>query len=427
VKRLRIVLVSYHFAPGSAAGATRPHGLARQLVGMGHRVVVVTAEPAARSEDFDVISVPDTGLARALKRAAGGTGSESVATLVGGRREWLRAVTERAVRFGKAVVAHPDERGRWSRAAVRAFSASGHTGAADWVIATGPPFSVFFAGGRIAGETSARLVLDYRDLWTQSAYYPFGRLRRALDVRRERGMLRAADRVVTTTSIAAAQLAASFPNAPGAQAVYTGIVLEEWRTSSSETAAPLLVLSHFGSLYEGRRDLDLVARGLASIRDELAESGYSACVRLYGRRDGHAEEAFQRLGMSQQLEYMGGVPRDVIPDRLAETDAAILAVWDNPEDRCSLPSKAIEYLASGVHIIVVGARPGSEVHTVLGGFVGVDLCECTEDVVRAVRYLMHRRTSGEHARYDRTAQMGRFREDSMARSYLSVLEGGESG
>lgn len=420
---MKILLVTYHFPPGTAAGATRPYGLALEWSRMGHEVVVVTAQPQAAHDGFKVISVPDRGVLGRARTAAMGSGSESVATRVAGSRAWLRRLTERTVRSSKSVLMHPDERRRWSRDVVREV-VSACEPPFDWVVATAPPFSAFYAGRALARRLGARLALEYRDLWTESAYYPYGTTRRALDRRRESKLLGTADAIVTATTLAGREMRVAFPHAVQPRAVYTGIDTAAWRAPVDEKPGDPIVLSHFGSLYEGRRDLDLLARALGGLGTELSHSDVGLRVRLYGRRDGHAEESFKDAGVAEYLEFVGSVPREEVPRRLGEADAALLVVWDNPADACSLPSKAVEYLASGRRVIAIGARAGSEVYQLLGAFEGVDLCLSTEDVTEAVRGVLHRRVAGERSTYDRAAELGPYEREHMARAYLDVLGGG---
>lgn len=422
---MKILLISYHFAPGSAAGATRPSGLANALTDLGHEVVVITSEPDAESSGISAVVVADVGIARAIKRAAGGSGDESVATLVGGRSVTARRISEAIVRFGKSLVAHPDEKGGWGKAVVRAVGLSTELTDIDWVIATGPPFSTFIAGIRVAKMLDARLLLDYRDLWTGSAYYPYGRMRRILDSWRERNALNRAAVVTTTTSSFAELLSTQFRNAVEPCAIYTGIDILPWRLGATDPRlGGALRLAHFGSLYEGRRDITPLAQALSAMRVHQKVPGFTASVRMYGRRDGSSEAAFASAGVSDLVRYEGVIPRDRVALELAETDVAVLVVWDNQADSGSLPSKVFEYLAAGVHILVIGARPGSETYEFLRRFEGVSMCVSSDDVVQALCDIWGGVAHSAGRRYSRETELRSLSVIAMGESFERLMSEG---
>ncbi len=422
---MKVLMLSYHLAPGEAAGATRPTGLAKTLIDLGHEVVVFTAEPDAERSGLPAVVIADVGLARVVKRAVGGAGDESVATLVGGQSSTVRHVSEAMVRFAKSLIAHPDEKGGWGRAVLRAVTENPGLSDFDWVIATGPPFTTFVTGVRIASVLEARLLLDYRDLWTGSAYYPYGSLRRAIDRWRERKALHRATVVTATTNTFAELLKSQFPSAAEPYAIYTGVDVDSWQLARDDSGVrPVLRLAHFGSLYEGRRDITPLAAALSSMRSCSTTPGFTASVRMYGRRDGSSEAAFTRAGVSDLVSYEGVIARERVASELAETDVAVLIVWDNQADCGSLPSKVFEYLAAEVHILVIGARPGSETHDFLRRFNGVSMCMSTDEVINALRAVWSDVADGVRPRYSREAELSDLSLRAMGESFELLMNEG---
>ncbi|TDP80075.1 glycosyltransferase involved in cell wall biosynthesis [Brachybacterium sp. AG952] len=83
--------------------------------------------------------------------------------------------------------------------------------------------------------------------------------------------------------------------------------------------------------------------------DEMiaATAGYR--LLLAGQADEYARRAIERAG--DHVEYVGAVSADRIPSILAQMDAGLVLLHDVPNYRESIPTKLIEYMASGIPFI----------------------------------------------------------------------------
>lgn len=86
-------------------------------------------------------------------------------------------------------------------------------------------------------------------------------------------------------------------------------------------------------------------RGIDEMIKETAGHG----LLLAGPADEYATAAIARAG--EHVEYVGAVSADVVPTILEQMDAGLALLHDVPNYRRSIPTKVIEYMASGIPFI----------------------------------------------------------------------------
>lgn len=221
------------------------------------------------------------------------------------------------------------------------------------IVATGPSFAAFIAGLFLKRRFGARLVLDYRDEWTEN---PFGFVLRRRDDRRwERRCLAAADRVFFTTEGQLAHADACFPGLIGAKG---GVLLNGWEPDPSVTAAERLsrddgrlLIAHSG-VVGSMVPPDAFLMDLATIVQHNPALKGRVRLQFVGRRLPAAERMLNAFPFPDMLELIDERPR-AEADRLIRL-SDVLLLLSNRDLARYLPGKLFEYLASGKPILVHG-------------------------------------------------------------------------
>jgi hypothetical protein len=384
----RLLLLSYHFPPGTTAGALRWQKLARHAAQWGWGLDVVTLDSAS-------LPAPDLGRLEELPPGTRVFGVPSerplLDHLVGGC--WSAVRSLRVPRFrsrgGEAADAAPppqssesfrrDEiRGRvrspseWKRA----FTAwRAHAGDAHWahraarvarpvidarhaaVVTCGPPHMVHEAGRRLAREFGLPLVVDMRDPWSLVERLPFilaSPVWLGLSERFERRVLPKAALIVANTPPAAGRLRAAYPAlAERIIAVMNGYDEEALPRPTPRTR---FVIAYAGTVYLDRNPRGLfraAARVVRALELRPAEFG----VELMGHAEGFdglsleamAEEEgigayFQQhppASRNRALEFLGG--------------ASLLVSLPQDSDM-AIPSKVFEYLQFDAWVLALASK-----------------------------------------------------------------------
>jgi glycosyltransferase involved in cell wall biosynthesis len=120
------------------------------------------------------------------------------------------------------------------------------------------------------------------------------------------------------------------------------------RRLSRSLVKPPIVLGTIANLNVRYKGQDVVMRAIASLGGEARSFIY----RLIGPGDrGRLDSLAQKLGIQEQVEFVGGIEHHEIPDALDRID-----VYIQPSLQEGLPRSMIEAMARGC--VVIGARTG---------------------------------------------------------------------
>ena len=131
-----------------------------------------------------------------------------------------------------------------------------------------------------------------------------------------------------------------------AHVIGMGVDVESF-SQPREPGGDALTATYVGSVNEPRK-LERVLEALAAVDHEvrfrIAGEGPDDYV------DALAAEA-ERLGVADQVEWLGLVPHEEIPDLLAAADVALSPLPDIESYRISFPGKLLEYMAAGAVVV----------------------------------------------------------------------------
>ncbi len=253
-----------------------------------------------------------------------------------------------------------DGSGREFVLAIATFSharSTRHSSPPSVILASGPPFHNFVAAFYLARSFHAKLVLDYRDEWTENPFghHDTGRFSRAW----ERRCLGAADLVLFTTHSQLQHQLKAFPTltCEKARVLPNGWDPAFFRTkaSGSQRATGLdgkILITYTGSL--GNHKLpDGFFSALHRIVSKRPDLAKRIRLRFVGIRYPQATRILRDYPHQEMLIILDQVPKDVANRMKQESDALLLCT--NPSLARYLPGKLFEYLAAGSPILLYGA------------------------------------------------------------------------
>lgn len=426
---MRIVIVTHFFPPGGGAGAIRPHALATELRRRGHDVVVITSNPAAEQSAFEVVSVPYLRF-RARLSALLGRGADArrrARQAPSGDVQPLPGVPpSRFVSFvakwAERTIQHPDKYRAWIREVDRWWKSAGKEMAApDIVLASTPPVSTAYAGARLARRWGCPLVIDFRDLWTESPYYRFGSIRRAIDAMAEARLIAKAVGATVVTEELRAVLTKEYPGLP-VWLVRTGVCAPARSHAAGEraNASRAMTIAHFGSLDDWvKRDPALLLHTIDQLHLNGSLPRGSFRLNLYGTVGPQFLGAAAAAIQDGTIILKGTVPHDEAMRALAACDISLLIMW--PGDSHSMPMKAMESMALGKTMLVFGAGTDSEIRRVLGDTPGVYFCDDDATAQIALQACWERFSAGKEMDWPSPERARPFLASRMADDFERIF------
>lgn len=388
-----VVVVTREYPPNPSVGGARAYWLATGLRQLGHRVLVVTAEPSARHEGVDTAVIPFRSAGAAAKRLAGIPPEQNAAVRAAARGWLAETVTRWSARTLERAFLYPDKYRAWIRASEDWLAENRDLiASADVVIASSPPASAAFVGLRLARAGSRPLVLDFRDPWTGNRHYPFGVLRRYIDSRAERRICSMAAAIVVASDGMTDRVLVPAP-------VHAHVIrtVPPARPDSREApayghGAPFR-LAFYGSTYEGQRDLRPILRAVESLlaRDAIAPG--SVEIEFAGALDQDLLRAIAESPARKIIKVLGTVPKETVDRRLMDAHIALCPMW--PRDTEMLPFKLIEYLVAGREVLVTGSAETSDLRRALLGAEGVTFADTQQAIEASLAESIGRWSSGD--------------------------------
>ena len=340
---MRVTFLTHYYPPEVGAPQTRISALASGLAARGVEVAVHAPPPhypdgripaGYRNRLFEAESTEPVGVVRS-------------AVLPAPNRGFARRLADHAS-FGASAVA-----------------TAGRAPAADVVVVESPP--LFTAGAAIAyaRRKRARLVLNVADMWPDSAI-ELGALRSDLAIRAarrlERRVYRRSAAIVCPTEGIEARLGAR-PDAAGKVTRIPPAV----DVAAFESADPP-GSDAFRVLYAGTTGM---AQGMGTLLEAAAAlqgDGVEVTIAGDGAEGGTVRA---RAAALPNVSALGTVPHDRVPLLLAESDAAVVLLRDQPLFEGALPTKLLEAMAAARPVVLSARGEAARLLEASGGGVVV--------------------------------------------------------
>ncbi len=368
---MRILFISFYFAPYNSVGAVRATRLAEWLQRLGHDVFVLTADRQPFPTGLDCALGKDRITATAWSNRNAPVdfllGRRRVAQsgYAGGAR---RGMLGRMARFYRTVLHWPDAQTGWREPAMEAGRRLLRSaGPLDLLYASAPPFTAFTVAAALARENGVPWVAEYRDLWTDNHAYDYPAWRHRIEARQEERVLAGASAAVTVSQPLADRLAKRF-RLP-IRVVTNGYDAHDLRTMSASADGPFHV-AYTGSLYKAY-DVD----ALVGAVEASGLGPQELRITLRGRNLGAAEEAVRASRAAALFDIAPTIAREDALRLQAGADALLFFCWNGVAGEGVLTAKLFEYLGARRPILGVG-DPASETGALITrdrrGFVSRD-------------------------------------------------------
>jgi glycosyltransferase involved in cell wall biosynthesis len=351
---LRLLLVSYKFAPSDEAGANRATALARHLREVGHEVTVLTSSAhGALSEDSTAGNVRTTDLrviASRLRRTPPATEDPGDAAAV------------KVNPLSRVLV--PDAHLlAWTPFGLARALRLTRTEAYDCVLTTSPPESVHLIGMALRRLRAIPWVADLRDGWALEPWikedlWPT-RMQHRLNEWLERHVLREAD-AVTAVSPAVADYLRDELN------LRSETVANGWEPAadSSPVAKEALGLDpgrvsvvYTGGIANARRDATPLIDALAALAQEDPRTAERLELVFCGSFTDAERELFGTDCSPARIVNLGRLDRVRVVALQRAADAGIDLT--PPAGRQATSSKLYEYIGAGLPIVALSPPNGA--------------------------------------------------------------------
>lgn len=292
------------------------------------------------------------------------------------------------------------------------------------IIASGPPFTSFVAGYFLARRFGAKLLLDYRDEWSENPFHfiPKGNS----DKKWEKRCLRFADAIIFTTR---SQLNHQLAINPKLSSERCYLVPNGWepadfkksrsvKWNESESSEDVLI-SYVGVLGRHTRPSNFLnsLQQVLSRREDLRR-----CIKLrfIGNISSAEREVVRDFRFQHVIETVDHVLKPVAAKMMRDSSA--LLILAEPELERYLPGKLYDYIAAGPSILVYGHR-GEASELIERLSAGLFVPECDPDALeRALDQLRGSSNTVSNRSEEIREWLERHTREKLAGDFFQILE-----
>lgn len=357
----RVLVIAYYFPPRPGVGSLRAKGLAKYLPEYGWEPIILTAALPEKPESrFKVVETPYPGDVTAYwKRKLGLAADKGFQEQIGIPRALREGktsfFTRRVITLAKAFIAYPDDQKTWYPFAVSAGRDLLKMEKFDALISSSGPVTCHLIARELKARYEIPWIADFRDLWTQNHYYPYGSLRLMFERRLELKTLALADALVTVSEPLAERLMSLHKNK-------RVLVIPNGFDPDDVAQAPLtkeFTITYTGTLYEGKRDPALLFQAVRELIVDGTIDPLDIRIRFYGEAPYWLEQQVRHYQLGGIVGLHRKVPRDVALAKQRESHVLLLLSWDDPREVGVYTGKIFEYLAAKRPILALGGPGGA--------------------------------------------------------------------
>jgi glycosyltransferase involved in cell wall biosynthesis len=226
------------------------------------------------------------------------------------------------------------------------------SGAVDIVVTSSPPIFTGLAGLPFSLLGRTPVVVDVRDLWIDASvglgFISADGIIEQLSRAYQRLVLQNAALVTVTTQELGSRLAEEYGLARSQiEHIPNGVEPDRFTPDEQSSKHEIVYTGNVGHA----QDLESCIRAVDLLdRNDIR-------LRIVGDGDirGELEALTDSLDLNGTVEFTGLVPRDEIPSILADAAIGLAPLKDNPTLEYAVPTKAYEYMASGLPVVATGS------------------------------------------------------------------------
>lgn len=361
-EKLKILVVSYFFAPNNVIGAVRPSKIVEKLSKLGYDIDVFTYGYIGDDSYADFKSNAKIYRINDMKIKKNNVPKANESSFI---TRFKRCVVMRPIaKFYYDYVRFKQDK-MFIKKFIELYNDKLKNNNYSAVFTTFGPFSPILVGMYLKKITPhIRWVCDFRDPAIVKGIYPLLYIPKRWNLQRK--ACRMADAIIAVSNGYLKRICRGKYQDKSFM-IPNGFDLKDRPTSDSKIIADKLKLTYVGVLYGGKRDLRPVFRAIRELLDEN-KIDYDKIVFEYaGKEFNVIYKQAEQYGMQKIINDNGLLSRKDCIDLQFSSHALILSTWNEKGEEGVFPGKFLEYMMIGRPIISVvdGNLGNSEVSQVI--------------------------------------------------------------
>jgi len=344
----RVLIISQHFPPEKSGNASRISDMSTHLHTSGSEITVLAPHPTFPTGTFERVWKLST------KKEVNGVNAVHLWT-------WQPASKDPGFVSRMAYyLIFPVHASFWILTHSKDF---------DLIITSSPPIFTHIPGRVAKTHFHKEWIMDIRDLWIDASislgFLKKGSLAEKMSRAFERRCLEKTDRITVTTTELGERISSDTTIQDKIVLMSNGVNTAFFRPSSQPKKNQIVYAGNIGYA----QDLELVIHAVKIVSEK-----YPMKFIIAGAGDikGHLEEIVKSEGLEDIVQFPGTIPRDAVPQLIAESLIGVAPLKDIPTLEYAAPTKVYEYMSCGTPFVGCGKGEISRIANGSGGGVIAD-------------------------------------------------------
>ena len=420
----KVLIIAYEFPPNPGVGGFRIQGLAKYLPEFDWEPIILTiTSPEKPNTQFRVIQTPYYDIPGSWKKRVGLKPEVGVKKQLGitTQDKNKKSLMDFIIMFLNEIIVYPDAWKGWKPFAIKAGSKLLQNEDIDAMISNSSPVTSHIIAKELKIKHKIPWVADFRDLWSQNHYYPYGPIRKFFDRRLELKTLLPADALVTVSQPWAEKLSALH----GGKATYTitnGFDPVQMNTKRLGLTSKFTI-TYTGNIIMGGQDPSKLFAALRDLISDGTMNPKDILVRFYGPERDWLSDEIQKYGLSAIVKYYGIVPREISFEKQRESQLLLLLNWEDQQEKGVCPLKIYEYLAAQRPILATGGFGNDVVERLLDETKAGTYAPTVEGIKSILRELYSEyKLKGKISYSGNIEKINKYSHREMARKFAEILD-----
>ncbi len=348
---MKVLFITYYFAPYNTIGAVRTTRTAEKLIELGYDVKVISANkqnlPDNLSTSFPQESTYRTKWFNPSKFVPKKALNKSVNYTSDGKK--LKSIRMLLNKIYTSLFSYPDDLIGWFLPARKQAAKLINNGwVPDLIYASATPYTSLLVAKSVSGKYSIPWVAELRDLWADNHYIKSNWIDQLIEKR----TLTTANSLVTVSEPLANRLAKKY-TCP-VSVIYNAYDKADFSGAENDSIgrdSDTIKIVYTGTVYEDRQDPTPLLLALAS--NETLKSKVS--VDFYGQKLSYISYLTNKYKLEDCVFVHDPVTRAESLKIQRAADILLLLTWNDEREKGILTGKLFEYIGSGKAILSIGA------------------------------------------------------------------------
>ncbi len=367
---MKILFISYFFAPYNCIGAVRTTRTVEKLIEMGHDVKVITAKDQHLMSDLstsvneaDIIRTKWLDFEKPIYSIMGKNRISSIKNINPDSSLKSRFYNLLKIIFHR-VISMPDKHIGWYPYAVKESKKLVNSNwIPDIIFASASPYTGLMIAKNLSKSFNIPWIGELRDLWSDNHY----RSTWWIDKKFEEVTLKTASALVTVSDHLKEILEKKYSNVPIKtirNAFDDRDFLFDFKKNDNTEKIKIV---HTGAIYAGKRDPSPLFKAL--INNENLRKYVE--IDFYGNDLGYVKYLIEKFQLHDCVNLHDSVSRHKALKYQKEASVLLLLTWDNPMEKGVLTGKLFEYIGSSRPILSIGAIKDDASNLIIENNLGV--------------------------------------------------------